>query len=300
MSKKNILLITGASGLIGNALARLLGDTFIVLAPPREVLDICSPESVNAYFSVHKPSVVLHAGAYTDMTTAEAERGDTSGICWQTNVEGTKNITEASVNVFAQLLFLSTGSVFSGDSTRRSFVETDIPSNETSLSWYGVTKAQGEKIVLQHGGSIIRISHPLIPNAVESQLGNTHRLDYLKTALALQEKGKLYPLFTDQYFPLTDVSLLALAITTLIEKHMSGIYHVVSDDVVSPFELLSYALSILHKTPDIKRITFADFMLSAQQPLRYTQSSALVGNETSSVLGLPMYSWKQVVNKCVQ
>ncbi len=296
---KKTIVLTGSTGLVGHALSVLFAKDYDMLLPTRRELDITNEDACDAYFQQHTPDVVIHTAAFTDTGYAEKERGNTDGVCWRVNVKGTKYITSAASRVGSYCIFLSTGSVFSGTVKHPGpFAEQEKPATEHMLSWYGYTKAIAEEC-MGTSGAIFRLSHPLIshiPDSLQIVQRATHP-DYLQTLVRLYTDGKLYPLFTDQVFPLTDIFALSQAIRTSIDTNRIGIFHPVSSDTVSPYELMMYALArggndatSLHTT------TFDAFITSVADPLRYTKYCALDGRYTQQVLSTPSYTWKEIVD----
>lgn len=102
------LLITGGSGRLGSELRALLPRA---LAPGRQRLDVTDPASVRAALEQHRPTVVVHAAAYTDVAGAERE----PERCWQVNVLGTRAVAEACAALGLTLLHVSTDYVFWGE-----------------------------------------------------------------------------------------------------------------------------------------------------------------------------------------
>jgi dTDP-4-dehydrorhamnose reductase len=288
MEHKTMLLLTGAGGLVGSFLLEHLNSLYRVMAPSAAEMDITNPIQVHEYLSMHQPEAIIHAAAFTDNNKAEEERGDKRGLCWQTNVGGTKNIVEEAKRTGSFVIFLSTGSVFSGTSKNPGpFIETDMPSKEEDVSWYGWTKSQAEKFV--NRGAIIRLSHPVLCK------GN--RLDYTRNLVALFDNDALYPLFTDQFFSITQGDDVVIAIKKLIQEKTSGIFHVVSEDITTPFELATYAIEkIRYVKPTLKTITFDEFIRKQKFPRRFSKYSAIDGTFTRKILELPTRSWKGIVN----
>jgi dTDP-4-dehydrorhamnose reductase len=216
--------------------------------------------------------------------------------------------------------------VFAGDDTHQGpFKEEDPTSPQSSLSWYAWTKAVAETLVTN--GAIIRLSHPV------SKDNQTKHFDYIHTILGLYDKGKLYPLFTDQIFPITYLPDLAAAIINIItslssaheftvhpsalrhSSYTSGlqilrsdgarncapyreVYHVVSVDGVSPFELARYAISKAKgvKDPKLPKTTFDAFVKHVSLPKRYAKYCAIDGSESRKKLGLSDRSWRKIVD----
>ncbi len=287
MSNRQIILITGVSGLVGSRVAQVLSCNFNVLTPSRDILDITKADQVSRYVRQNKPRVVIHAAAFTDATAAEKERGDPNGICWKVNVDGTKYLNETAKQIGAYHIFISTGSVFSGTRDNPGpFTEDDEPPSDASkLLWYGWTKRCAEK---QVDGAIIRISHPV------KKEGPGVEQDYIHKLLNLYHKGRLYALFTDQFFPITWIDDVARVIEMLIESPRRGVFHVASPDLVSPYELMQYAVS---SRPGLEFTAMKDFLKKTELPRRFTQYCAIDSGKTEKKLGLHFKSWKETVDR---
>lgn len=65
MDKNSKILVTGASGMIGSALVRILEDSGYtkILAPLHAALDLRDPHLTLQYFAEHKPEYVFHLAA---------------------------------------------------------------------------------------------------------------------------------------------------------------------------------------------------------------------------------------------
>ncbi len=301
MDPSSTVLLTGATGLIGQFLLEYLANYCRVVTPTRHEMDIVNKGETRSVIHQLKPSVIIHAAAFTDNTKAESERGNIQGLCWQTNVEGTRNISEVAESVGAYVIFLSTGSVFAGSiDSPGPFTERDLPSAQEDLSWYGWTKAQAEKKV---NGAIIRLSHPVkkadvfdIPQQ-DTVRQEPRRLDYIQNFVTLFDHDALYPLFTDQHFSLTYLDDVVIAIKQLLEMKQKGIFHIVSYDTVTPFELASYAIyKARHVQPALKSISFQSFINTQPLPKRFTQYCAIDGSITREQLQLPARTWKGIVD----
>lgn len=275
------LLITGGNGRVGSALIQRLSK-YHILSPRSSELDCLNRDDVLRYVHTHTPDVILHAAAFTDLSAAEKERGEKTGLCYRVNVEGTKHLVDAAKSIGAYMIFISTGSVFSGtEENPGPFKEVHPHMPEDELSWYAYTKAVAEDRVFGNG-AVVRISHPI---------------GYIEPMLSLYDRGELYPLFTDQWFPLTDIGALSQSIDVLITKKNVGIFHEVSHDLVSPYDLISYCIEHFKKNRQhIATTQFHEFIRTISYPKRYAQFSAINGTFTHELLGLPEYSWKDAVH----
>lgn len=284
------VLLTGGTGLVGHALVSLLPSAWSVYAPSRSELNLLDPRQIEQVVTDYQPTHIVHAAAYVDATAAEKQRGDRGGICWRVNVDATKFIVEAAEDIGARVLYISTGSVFHGTKENSGpFSEKDRPhSTLEDQGWYAYTKFQGE---LHIDDTIIRISHPVVPKHLQV------KADYTLKLLELYKSVGLYPLFIDQYFPLTYVPDLAVVIEAIIAKAERGVFHVASRDVTTPYDLFMFVRRLLNisETRVIERIPIEVFYAQGNSRARFAQYSALDSRETAQRLHTPFTGWQQAV-----
>ena len=152
------VLVTGASGLLGGALAReARGRGHEVLAPDREELDVTDPEGVEEAvrgFGEKRdgPLVILNCAAFSQVDRAQAEPEEALAV----NRDGAANVAGAAARAGAFLLHVSTDYVFDGKK-EEPYLPTDQPA---PLNLYGISKLAGELAVRAAGGQhlILRTS----------------------------------------------------------------------------------------------------------------------------------------------
>jgi dTDP-4-dehydrorhamnose reductase len=138
------LLVTGASGLLGNWTVNLASEKFLVtptdVAEPLHTnalkTDITDADAVRRLFRELGPDVVIHTASETNVDRCETEK-DRS---WKINVEGTRNIAEACRETGSKLVYISTDYVFDGE--KGLYTEVDSPN---PIDFYGLTKLEGER-----------------------------------------------------------------------------------------------------------------------------------------------------------
>ena len=110
--KPKKFLITGFKGQLGYDIARELENRgeFNYLALDKDEMDITDREQVLKVVKEYNPDVIFHCAAWTAVDKAE----DMEDIVKKVNVEGTKNLTEASIEVGAKIFYMSTDYVFDG------------------------------------------------------------------------------------------------------------------------------------------------------------------------------------------
>src|SRR5690606_4585798 len=102
------LLVTGANGQVGHALARQGGAAVVGL--DRAALDITDREAVRRAVQQHAPDLVVNAAAYTAVDRAEAEEETAFAV----NCDGPAHLADACAEAGLPLIHLSTDYVFDG------------------------------------------------------------------------------------------------------------------------------------------------------------------------------------------
>ncbi len=214
------LLITGAGGVLGRALASELREA---LTPTRLELDVSDERSVQAYLLSHPPSAVIHAAALTDLVRCEADRG----YAWAINVEGTEVLLQVAREVAPECYFLyvSTAGVFKGETGN--YTEESIPD---PVNNYGVTKLEGEKRVRRSGGTCI-----------------------VRTNFARRGKWPYPSAFSDRFGTFLYDTGAAKGIREVIASRATGIVHVCGDFRLSLYELAK------RTDPEVKPMTMAEY-----------------------------------------
>lgn len=167
MNHKSVL-VTGAAGLIGNAVRALLDtrgtdviaiDQIGVTSEGRELIqcDLVDIHRLHAVINGREVSGIVHCGAHSGPMVAR----DNPYSIVQVNVMGTANVLElARIHAIRRVVFCSSTSAYGN--TPEGPVGEDVPLFPTSV--YGASKAAGEQLVngysIQHGidGVSIRLS----------------------------------------------------------------------------------------------------------------------------------------------
>jgi dTDP-4-dehydrorhamnose reductase len=135
------LLIAGATGTLGKALARACEWRGIAYRlTSRAELDLADPASIDAALDGLQPWAVVNAAGWVRVDDAEAERD----ACLAANAEGAIRLAEACAARGLPVVGYSSDLVFDG-AAGRPYVESDRPS---PLNAYGESKALAEAGVL--------------------------------------------------------------------------------------------------------------------------------------------------------
>ena len=108
------MLVTGASGFLGSRIVSFYSDRYDVYAPFHEEMEITDRESVRRAFERIRPDYVIHCAAVSDVGACEREPERS----WKINVDGSRNLAEASAWHGAGCLIASSDQVYSGNSEK--------------------------------------------------------------------------------------------------------------------------------------------------------------------------------------
>jgi len=203
-----VVLVTGASGQLGQALQSISGEyqeiDFIFAASSD--LDITDSEKVTAYIRKTNPDYCINAAAYTAVDKAESEPEQAFLI----NVKGPQNLAEACAETNTVLLHISTDFVFNGTKSTP-YTETDTPDPK---GVYGKTKLEGERAIQQSTDQfyIVRTSW------VYSEFGN----NFMKTMLRLALERDTLNVVNDQIGTPTHAVDLAEVLVQIIKQDFEG------------------------------------------------------------------------------
>lgn len=292
------IYVTGSHGMVGSRFLELLPDNYTVVSPEIDRLDITDKESVNSFFENEKPEVVVHFAAYTNVGEGENQRDDKDGDCWKINVEGSKNLADASKKIGAHLIHISTDYVFSGMADDPGpYSEDHTPEADSKrLTWYGFTKAEAEREVLKIMGEGLTVVRLIYPVRAKFEA----KADYLRKPLSLFDEGKLYPMFKDQQVSITFIDEASMAIVKIIEGKKYGIFHASSSDTASPLELVSYVIEKARGVKDaVKPSSIDEFLKTVDNPVRYPKFGGLKVEKTEAALGVKFSPWRKVIEVLV-
>lgn len=244
------VMITGASGQLGNDLISVLGELHDVHGLSKDKLDVCSIESCKRITTAIQPNVIIHAAAYTAVDQAENEKDQAYAV----NVMGSRNIAVAAQEIGAKLCYISTDYVFSGTGTFP-YNEYDKPAPQTV---YGKTKLAGEQLVqsLSNHYFIVRTSW------LYGKSGN----NFVKSMLKKTHDSKKVRVVRDQVGTPTYTMDLCRFLLQLVETQKYGIYHASNQGECSWFE---FANAIFEEYGTDKRAepcTTEEFPRAAHRP----------------------------------
>lgn len=247
------LLITGATGTLGRAFARLCrvrGIRHRLLA--RDELDIADPGSIAAALDRHQPWGVVNAAGYVRVDDAELDHDR----CFRENTRGPALLARACAGAGVRLVTFSTDLVFSGDG-QRPYRESD-PAQP--LNTYGRSKAAAEQLVLEAlpTALVVRTSAFFGPWDVHH---------FVHHALSALRRGERFAAAADLVVSPTYVPDLVNATLDLLIDEEHGLWHVSNEAALSWAELAAMAAELAGLcTRLVQPVPAAALKLSARRP----------------------------------
>ena len=232
------LLLTGASGLLGAALARHAFERFRVVAavgrgaaPPLErgdrklACDLAEPGAAARLFAAAEPQLVVHAAALSSLAACESDPERAHRV----NVDATRALAQAAARSGAWLLFVSSDQVFAGDlPDGRRYGEDDAP---RPVNVYGRTKLDAEEAVRAAGGEALIVRTALVLGRAPD--GRRGAVDSIRAA----PEGATVRLFRDEWRTPVSAPDLARVVDAAARVRAVGLVHVAGPDRVDRLEL---------------------------------------------------------------
>ena len=273
MSQPPTILITGATGQVGSALAHLFPEA---LTPTRFQLDLASEPSIREYLREHRPSWIINPAAYTAVDRAESEPALAHAI----NAEAPRILGEEAAALGATVLHFSTDYVFDGVKPTP-YLESDATN---PLSVYGASKLAGEQALAASGAAHIILRTSWVYAATGK--------NFLLTILKLAAQKPELRIVADQHGAPTWAHDLATLTAALVAHPTppSGLYHATAQGETTWHGFASEALR-LHPIPNAANlipIPTTDYPCAAQRPL----NSRLNCDKLASTFNLRLPPWR--------
>ena len=240
-------LITGYNGQLGYDIKNELLKRGVfednILAIDKAEMDITDREQVFDVIKDFSPDVIFHCAAWTAVDKAE----DNKELVNLVNVVGTRNVVDASIEVGAKILYMSTDYVFDG--TKDGIYLVDDRVNPKSV--YGMTKYLGEEEVRRNPKHFItRISWVFGIN------GN----NFIKTMLKLSENHESLNVVADQIGSPTYTVDLARLLVDMSSTEKYGTYHATNEGYCSWADFAEYIFKFNNKDTKVNRVTTDEYL----------------------------------------
>jgi dTDP-4-dehydrorhamnose reductase len=223
------ILITGATGTLGRALARICEDRALPFClTSRAELDIVDDASIAAAFERHRPWAVINAAGFVRVADAEREQD----ACVAANASGAEKLARASAQAGIPFVTFSSDLVFDGR-LGRPYVESD---SVAPACVYGASKAEAEARVLaaKPDALVVRTS---------AFFGPWDQYNFAWHVLTALSRGEAFTACEKTEVSPTYVPDLCHTVLDLLVDGESGIWHVANQGRVSWYE---FARRIAH------------------------------------------------------
>ncbi len=285
------IAVTGGNGLVGSRFIQDFADTYefvhLDINHPDHPVDITNASQVLSALEANVPQAIIHFAAYTDVTGAWKQSGDTSGSAYRVNVTGTEVMVQAAEQFGAHFIHISTAYVFDGTS-EQNYTETDTPH---PIEWYGETKLRAERAVLASTAphTVFRIDQPFRPDTFP-------KADVVHRILAGLANSTLYPQFTDHFFGPTVIPDFAKVLDWAVRTKSYGLYHATSGEAWTDYDFARAVAEKVGYDPDIvKKGSLSEYLKTSERP--YQKRTALDTTKLTSVLDFTPHTVQQALSE---
>lgn len=287
------LLITGASGQLGNELRSCLENGIAEIGPipseyegasvdyaDRDALDISDPHAVHQWFREKGPyDLVINCAAFTNVDGCEKAEAD----AYHVNAHGPENLGREVTATGGKLVYVSTDYVFSGtEEAPRTEADSVCP-----VSAYGRTKWAGEVLT--------RAACPKFFVVRTAWLYGYVGKNFAKTMMRLATNNGKISVVADQFGNPTNANDLAYEILKLGLTESYGVYHCTNEGTCSWFDFASAVVDLAGIPCEKEPISSAEykrrFPLSADRP----HYSSLENSHLATTIGNEMRPWRKAL-----
>jgi dTDP-4-dehydrorhamnose reductase len=271
------IVITGAGGQLGQAMARDLAGRHHVTALARADLDVSREDDVLRVMGTLHPEAIVNCAAYNAVDRAE----DDVLAALEGNAFAVQALARAAARVGAALVHFSTDFVFDGEADRP--YREDAP--VSPLSVYGQSKLLGEwftreaprwyvlRVESLFGGPLPRSSIDRIADAIRA--------------------GQETRVFEDRVVSPSFVGDVVTATEALLARGVAGgVYHCVNSGHATWHAVAREIAGVLGLQPRLAPVRVADVVMRARRP-RYCALS----NAKLAGAGIPMPSWQDALRR---
>jgi dTDP-4-dehydrorhamnose reductase len=278
---KQLVLIVGAAGQLGEAMVSQLEPRHEVVARTRGELNVTVADAVRETVASICPDVIINCAAYTDVDGAQADPLPALSV----NAWAVRTLAEAAAEIDAAFVHFSTDFVFDGDATRP-YEEDDEPNPRGT---YAVSKLLGEWFAAECPRHYIL--------RVESLFGGRlaqSSVDRLLDGLLANERVRA---FSDRTVSPSYVDDVVAATAALLSRDTPpGLYHCVNSGWTTWAALTHELARIVGRDEAaIDEVPMAAASLRAPRP-RF----AALSNAKLARAGITMPPWQEALRRYVE
>jgi len=281
------IVIVGAGGRLGAALAREYATTFDVRAYSHADLDLTDLARTRELLHSFDFDLLVNSAALTNVDYCEDHRDEAFII----NAEAPRVLAELCHQKNAKLIQISTDYVFDGKA-RIPYHENDMA---TPLNVYGESKREGELRVMEASERhlVARISWVFGPD----------RPSFVDQVIQRARQTSHVAAVTDKFSTPTYTLDLAWWLRAAWEKHLSGLLHLTNAGECSWQQYAQYAIDCCHQhglalqAKRVEELKLSDMKnLIAQRPVYSVLSTATFRHRT----GVEPRNWREAVAEYIK
>lgn len=229
------VLLTGANGLLGQALVNIFRNDYMILLSGQEDenynpafdleyrrMDITHMENCKELVKFFSPDIIINAASFTNVDDCENNKE----LCWQVNVKGVENLAQLSRRYYIHLIHYSTDYVFDGKTGP--YKESHRP---TPIGYYGKSKLASENVLRQIGSP-----STIIRTCVLFGTGYNVKRNFFLWVFDNLKSGEHIRIVMDQFNNPTLAEDLAAGTKQVVEQSALGLYHMGGLEYISRYE----------------------------------------------------------------
>ncbi|SEA47711.1 dTDP-4-dehydrorhamnose reductase [Chitinophaga terrae (ex Kim and Jung 2007)] len=286
------VLITGSNGLLGQHLIPLFlqDGQYEVIATGRganrfphkgnyiyEEANLRNASSVNQLVDKHKPDVIIHSGAMSQVDECEKNKD----ACWDTNVGATRYLVHAAESCNAFFIFLSTDFVFDG--LQGPYTEDALVN---PINYYGTSKAAAERLVMNSKLQWAIVRTVLVYGVVHDPK-RSNMISWVKNNL---QEGKKIKVVDDQWRTPTLCQDLAKGCLLIADKKTTGVFNISGEETLTPYDMAVQIAAFFNlDTSLVEKISSKTLAQPAARPAR----TGLVISKAANELGYKPHTFAE-------
>jgi len=295
MTKKQTILVTGASGMLGSKICTILAQKgfyvlavynsnqeFVPSAKNIEKLNIDITKKIQIS-GLKNIDTIIHCAAVTDVNFCELNKD----ICGKVNVDGTKNLINLAKLSDAKFIYISTPMVFSGK--KGGYKEDDKTSPP---NYYGQTKVLAEKLVLKYKKGLVIRTNPIGKRPLGAHPS------FMQWFVDMAANNRSFGLFTDVTINPVSTATLSNILAELIIHFEPGILHIGSRDIVNKAKIWD---EVLKYFPNYSgKVTRVSVNKTHTGKIASRPHQTWLKVEKAQKLGYKMPAWKDEINQVIK
>ena len=280
------ILVTGCKGQLGTEIQKIAAADTLHQWYFTDIdnLDICDNDAVENAFTSHQIEVCINCAAYTAVDKAE----DEPALAHKINALAPQILAKACKKHNALLVHVSTDYVFDGNGSNP--YREDEPVCPQSV--YGVTKAEGEKLIHESGCNYFIVRTAWLYSATGK--------NFVKTMLMLADTRDEINVVADQKGTPTWAYDLAEMLVHLINqngtKPVHETFHFTNTGIITWYDFTVAIMEIAGKTCKVNPITTDQYPAKAHRPAY----SVLDKSKIMAYTERQIPYWRDSLVKCIE